>query len=73
LDSAVESEWKTLLATKPMEPDVAVVQEFCGSLHFGVEVAGPGEQYDSFHQQEVQVIPELGPPFEGSPSKEVEG
>jgi hypothetical protein len=54
----------------PSVPDVNATQEFIvGALILLRKWQDHVDQYDSFRQQVVQIVPELDPPFEGGQRK----
>jgi len=74
LDSSIDIEWNSLLATKPEETNVVAGQELVASASILIRKWKERvDQYNQFAQQKMQVIYELGPLFEGDHIKEVKG
>jgi hypothetical protein len=66
LDSLVDTKWNALLATKLEVPDVNVAKEFVvGASILERKWQDRVAHYDSFHEQALSIVPELGPSFEG--------
>jgi hypothetical protein len=74
LDSLAETEWNALLATKPKVPDINIIQEFVAGASILVRKwQDRVAHYDSFCEQSLSIVPELGPSFEGDHNKPAEG
>jgi hypothetical protein len=66
LDALVDTKWNALLATEPEVLDVNAAQEFVvGASILARKWKDRVDQCDIFRQQALQIVPELGPLFEG--------
>jgi hypothetical protein len=66
LDSLADTDWNALLATKPEVPDANTAQEFVAGTSILVRKwKDRVNKYDSFREQALHIVLELGPLFEG--------
>jgi hypothetical protein len=71
LDALADTEWNALLATKSEVLDVTATQEFVvGASILARKWKHRVKKYNIFQHHALQIVLELGPPFEGEKIKE---